>query len=130
MHPRAESIDAAVFQLQEAGTTLEELLQILENLDIQPTLTAHPTEARRRTTLEKQQRIAELLSQLDLDLTKTERERALQDLHDQVALLFVTDELHAERLTVENEVLNGFIFVQTRSGKQFLSSIEIYGKVS
>jgi phosphoenolpyruvate carboxylase len=38
---------------------------ILDHLDIQPVLTAHPTEAARRTLLEKHRRIADLLTAIE-----------------------------------------------------------------
>ena len=48
---------------------------LIERLDIQPTLTAHPTEARRRTVLFKQQRIGELLDALQREGTTPGRAR-------------------------------------------------------
>ena len=49
--PRTESIDEAVYLLKNRGYSLEEVLEVIGRLDIQPTLTAHPTEARRRSIL-------------------------------------------------------------------------------
>ena len=44
---RVDSIDEAVGILRHADYSLDDVIQILSQLDIQPTLTAHPTEARR-----------------------------------------------------------------------------------
>ena len=48
--PRPESLDDAVLRLGRAGTSPSDLPRILAGLRIEPTLTAHPTEARRRTS--------------------------------------------------------------------------------
>jgi len=110
--PRAESIDAAVAALKEAGYSLDEVVALFEQLDIQPTLTAHPTEARRRTVLRKQKRIARLLSTLDrAEATPTERAETLDELYAQIALLLGTDEIRTDRPTVQEEVEQGHHFL-------------------
>ncbi|PQJ35179.1 phosphoenolpyruvate carboxylase [Salinibacter sp. 10B] len=110
--PRAESIDAAVAQLKEEGYSVDEVAELFGQLDIQPTLTAHPTEARRRTVLRKQKRIADLLATLDrTDATPAERADTLDDLHAQVAFLLATDEIRADRPTVREEVEQGHYFL-------------------
>ena len=109
--PRPESIDAAIRQLREQGVSYEKLCDVLESLDIQPTLTAHPTEARRRSILYKQQQIADILSALDqCDPIPAERDAALQDIRAQVRLLLETDEVRASDVRVENEVEHGLYF--------------------
>src|SRR5690606_42069703 len=62
-NPRAESIQEAIHHLKQRGLGRDEVIELLRNLDIQPTLTAHPTEARRRSILYKQQHIANLLAE-------------------------------------------------------------------
>lgn len=112
--PRPESIADGVRRLRQSGCTQDQVMIRLSRLDIQPTLTAHPTEARRRSILEKQQEIAGLLSDLSRkDLTPRQREDVLEGIYRQITLLFVTDELHGERLTIENEVQNGLYFCST-----------------
>jgi phosphoenolpyruvate carboxylase len=110
--PRTESIDEAVATLKEDGYSLEEVVSLFGQLDIQPTLTAHPTEARRRTVLRKQKRIANLLSTLDWsEATPAERADTLDDLHAQIAFLLATDEIRADRPTVQEEVEQGHYFL-------------------
>jgi len=110
--PRPESIDAAVATLKEEGHSLDEVVALFEQLDIQPTLTAHPTEARRRTVLHKQQRIADLLSTLRRpDATPDERADVLDQLYDQISFLLGTDEVRADRPTVREEVEHGHYFL-------------------
>ncbi len=108
---RPESIDRAVAELKERGLSLDEVIEILASLDIQPTLTAHPTEARRRTILGKQRQIAALLNRLRGDVGEEEREETLDELFAQISLLLLTDEVRTESPTVEDEVESGLYFL-------------------
>ena len=111
--PRTESIAEAIHSLYKAGVSLEEVLGILRGLDIQPTLTAHPTEARRRSVMYKQKRIATLLADLQQrEMTPVERAEAVEEISRQIRLLTITDEVRAERLTVQEEVDNGLFFLR------------------
>ena len=101
---RAESIDDAIAQLRAGGHDADAVQELLRNLDIQPTLTAHPTEARRRSVLDKQQRIAELLTRLRRQPTPDEMEDALDGIYAQITLLLTTGEVRVERPTVRDEV--------------------------
>lgn len=108
-----DSIEEAVATLQAEGRTLDEVVALIGRLDIQPTLTAHPTEARRRSILHKQQRIAELLTGLRRgDPTPVEAERMLDELGAQITLLLGTDEVRSARPTVREEVEQGLYFLQ------------------
>jgi phosphoenolpyruvate carboxylase len=112
--PRPESVDAAIGRLKEAGCTAEDVRALLESLDITPTLTAHPTEARRRTVLHKQRRVAELLAELGRpESTPAEQEHALSELEQQIALLFVTDDVRTERPSVDDEIGHGLYFLRS-----------------
>src|SRR6201999_1812706 len=51
--PRAESIAAAVAEIAARGVPAAEVQRWLDEAEIIPVFTAHPTEARRRTTLER-----------------------------------------------------------------------------
>jgi phosphoenolpyruvate carboxylase len=110
--PRPESVDAAVAALKREGASLEEAVAMLSRLDIQPTLTAHPTEARRRSILDKQRRISDLLRRLRSDPTPDEAEDALDEVYAQIALLLGTAEVRVERPTVRDEVGQGLYFLR------------------
>ncbi|GAB5521083.1 MAG: phosphoenolpyruvate carboxylase [Rhodothermales bacterium] len=111
--PRPESIQDAIHHLHSQGASLDEVMALLGRLDIQPTLTAHPTEARRRSILFKQKHIASLLDRLQRGgLTPSEHDTTLNDLYNQIALLLATDEVRAARPTVEVEVEHGLYFLR------------------
>ncbi|HEY0672166.1 MAG TPA: phosphoenolpyruvate carboxylase [Longimicrobiales bacterium] len=110
---RPESVEDAVARSAQNGCGVEDVLAALEQLDMQPTLTAHPTEARRRTVLHKQRRIAELLAELRAaDATRAEIARAADALHEQIALLMATDDVRPERPDVVAEVEHGLYFMR------------------
>ncbi|MDP7235969.1 MAG: phosphoenolpyruvate carboxylase, partial [Candidatus Latescibacteria bacterium] len=111
-HPRPESIAEAIAELKRQGFTLDQVMATLNRLDIQPTLTAHPTEARRQTILLKQQQIATLMDQYRRpDLSPEDRNSLLESLEVQVALLVNTDSVRTARPSVEDEVINSFYFL-------------------
>ena len=63
--PEEGSPDAAIDWLTERGWSVDRIQQQLRRTSITPVLTAHPTEARRRTTLTALRRCYRLLEQLD-----------------------------------------------------------------
>ena len=67
--PIGESVGAAIARLKAQGITPARMAALLAALRVELVLTAHPTEAKRRTVLSKLQRIGELLRRLhDPDL--------------------------------------------------------------
>jgi len=111
-HPRPESIAESIGELKKQGYTLDQVMDILNRLDIQPTLTAHPTEARRQTILLKQQQISTLMDQYRRsDLAPEDRDDLLHALDAQIGLLVNTDSVRSERPRVQDEVLNSFYFL-------------------
>ncbi|MFD1331663.1 phosphoenolpyruvate carboxylase [Methylopila musalis] len=94
-----------------AGVKAPEIHELLKAIRIRPTLTAHPTEAKRVTVLEKLRRIYLDLRELELPRwTERERVALLADLRDQIELIWMTGELQLEKTTVEREVSWGLHF--------------------
>ncbi|TXM93466.1 phosphoenolpyruvate carboxylase [Methylobacterium sp. WL30] len=84
---------------------------LLKDLRIRPTITAHPTEGKRVTVLEKFRRIYLVLRELELPRwTTRERNGLMNELRDQIELVWMTGELHLEKATVEREVSWGLHF--------------------
>jgi phosphoenolpyruvate carboxylase len=110
--PIRESIGEAIALLKERGVTTEQMSALLRELSIELVLTAHPTEARRRTVLSKTERITELLGQLNKDaLSEREKDAALKALHAEISALWLTDRARAEKLTVTDEVRTGLYYI-------------------
>ncbi len=110
--PRPESLEVALRELRGEGWARDRLGALLAEIDVQPTLTAHPTEARRRTILDKQLEIARELVRLRRDdLLPSERDAAEARLRSLVAVLIRTDDVRAQRLDVPDEVRNGLYFL-------------------
>ena len=111
--PRADSIDEAVSILKSQGYTYAQTVDLIAQLDIQPTLTAHPTDARRRTILYKQQALATLVDTLRYrENTPQEREDLLQEAYNYIDVLVGTDQIRSSRPTVMDEVANGLYFLK------------------
>ena len=115
-NPRKGSILEAVYHLKQQGKSEHDMQLLVNELDIEPTLTAHPTEARRGTILFKQNRIAGLLERLSQDRALSEQAMAetIDRIANEVALLLVTDDVRSDRLRVQDEVQNG-IYYQTHA---------------
>ncbi|MGI9013503.1 MAG: phosphoenolpyruvate carboxylase [Phycisphaerales bacterium] len=110
--PRPESIAEAIAQIHACGVPVKDMLASLATLDIQPTLTAHPTESRRRTVVQKQARLGELLAEHDRpDATPPERADAESAARQTLSILLATDEVRSQRLDVMDEVRNGITFL-------------------
>ena len=110
--PRAESVADAVHQLREKGLDAEAARGVFGRLGIEPTFTAHPTEARRRSILMHQQRVAEALEVLrDARTTPSEADEARASIRREIALMLATDEVRSEKLAVPDEVRNGLFFL-------------------
>ncbi len=111
---RPESIEQAMERLATDGLDVTGIAEVLSRLDIGPTLTAHPTEARRRTVLDKQADVAASVARLGRhDLTARERAEVHGRLERAISLLLTTDDVRVQRLDVPAEVRNGLYFVRT-----------------
>ena len=82
-------------------------------MSLELVITAHPTEAAKRSILEIQQRIADILKKLDHPLlTKSERRKLEESLFNEVTILWQTDELRHNKPTVLDEVRNGLFYFE------------------
>src|SRR5262245_49243938 len=100
-----------IAEAAEEGVPARQIEGLLSNLRIRPVITAHPTESKRVTVLEKYRRIYLLLRELELPRwTERERNTILADLKNQIELVWMTGELHLEKPTVQHEVSRGLHF--------------------
>ena len=105
--PQEGSLEAAALRLAAAGVTPPQTAALLQRLRIEPVFTAHPTEATRRTLLEKEQVIGRLLvERLDPSLTPDEERAALGRIREEVTAAWQTDPQPSARPTVMDELEN------------------------
>jgi phosphoenolpyruvate carboxylase len=98
--------EAAVSRVPAAS-----LRTLLEGLRVRPVLTAHPTEAKRVTVLEKHRRIYRRLVDLESPRwTPRERQSLIDGLRNEIELLWMTGELRLSKPTVPQEVFWGLHF--------------------
>jgi phosphoenolpyruvate carboxylase len=106
--PRAGSLRHVLSGLREAGATGEEIAEVLGSAELRLVMTAHPTEARRRTTIDKLARVFGVLRELD-ERAQTPAADARRRLLATVQELWGSDDLRAAQLTVSDEVRGGLI---------------------
>ena len=110
--PVGESVGDAVIALKKEGVMPEQLQTLLNQLSIELVLTAHPTEARRRTVVSKIQRLARLLESISNEhLTPLEKVKTREAIHAEIASLWLTDRDRIVRPPVTDEVRTGLYFV-------------------
>ncbi len=97
-----------------SGGRSEELAEALRNgLELRPVLTAHPTEATRRSILAKIRRIADLLEQRSRsDASPVERARMERRMAEAIDILWQTDELRVVRPTPLDEAASAVYYLQ------------------
>jgi phosphoenolpyruvate carboxylase len=94
-----------------AGVSSQEMAELLGILRIRPVITAHPTEARRVTVLEKHRRVYRRLVDLESPRwTPRERQALVEGLRNEIELLWTTGELRLVKPTVPQEVFWGLHF--------------------
>ena len=108
---RAESIAAAVKQLRDNGVDAAAMQRWLDRLKIEPVFTAHPSEAKRRTTRQLLRRIRQLLPCIvDKDTEACGQEAELMA---NLTVLWQSDLVRPDRPPVMSEVSRGVYFAST-----------------
>ena len=107
------SIENAILNLKEMGYTASDIERALPHLSLELIMTAHPTEATKRQVLVIQKRLALLLKQLDTPMsTQKEIDFVKENILNEVAILWQTNELHASKPTVPDEVKSGLYYFE------------------
>ncbi|MDP5239351.1 phosphoenolpyruvate carboxylase [Uliginosibacterium sp. 31-16] len=109
--PREGSMAHALDLATHAGIGDDQLKAFFSTAMIRPVLTAHPTEVQRKSILNCQLRIAQLLDERDrVQLTPEEEEENEESLRREVLLLWETRMLRLTKLSVVDEIANGLSF--------------------
>ncbi|QDT37111.1 phosphoenolpyruvate carboxylase [Stratiformator vulcanicus] len=111
--PRGESLRAAVFALKGRGFDANKTQELLDRFCVDLVFTAHPTEAKRRTTRRVIRKIRTGIQELHRDdLMPRERERIAERLKSNLTILWLIDQTRPSRPTVMQEVERGLFFVK------------------
>ncbi len=96
---------------REAGFSTADLRRFFKEALVSPVLTAHPTEVRRKSTIDREMEIAALLDRRErVQLTPDESAASDEQLRREVLTLWQTNLLRRTKLTVLDEVANGLSF--------------------
>jgi phosphoenolpyruvate carboxylase len=93
-------------KLRAAGIDGERIARALSRSYVSPVLTAHPTEVQRKSTLDAERAIAELLAQRDTLTSARDRAENEMMLRARIAQLWQTRILRYAKLTVRDEIEN------------------------
>src|ERR671912_1824932 len=111
--PQRASLASALARLKDEGLGAERLEEVLDGMSVGLVLTAHPTEAMRRSVRRKHAEIGEMLEALESGtLTWKERRRLEERLAEEVTLLWQTDELRIRRPEVTQEIERTLLFFE------------------
>jgi phosphoenolpyruvate carboxylase len=109
--PKAGTLAATLTHAREAGISTADLRRFFGSALVGPVLTAHPTEVRRKSTIDREMEIAALLDRRErVQLTAEENKAADEQLRREVLTLWQTNLLRRTKLTVLDEVGNGLSF--------------------
>ena len=109
--PQRGSMEEAVSELSKSGHTFDFVKQILNLTKVVPVFTAHPTEATRQTILQKLLKISELLLRRETTmLTPDEVSDLRKQLHAEITMLWQTNEIRMNKVTVHDEIRRGLFF--------------------
>ena len=102
-----------IAQAAAIGLSHREVQDLLDNMKVTPTITAHPTEAKRVTVLQIHRRIYVILYRLEATRwTPRERESLEAQLRNEIDLLWLTGELRLEKPSVVQEIRWGLHFFE------------------
>lgn len=112
-HMQEGSLAMAFERLFDAGIRAGEIAGTLARAHISPVLTAHPTEVQRKSILDAERAIAELVGERDRLATEREREDNEALLRARVTQLWQTRMLRPVKLSVSDEIENALSYYQS-----------------
>ncbi len=109
-HVQEGSLAMTLKRLNDADVRAADIAQTLAQAHISPVLTAHPTEVQRKSILDAERAIAELVEQRDTLHTDAERADNESLLRARVTQLWQTRMLRTAKLTVSDEIENALSY--------------------
>ncbi len=108
--PPAWTFRSVVDTLVKQGVQPAQIKALLSSFEIQPVLTAHPTEAKRVTILEGHKRIYDEISLLSSPLNAREIQESSERIKAEIEILWQTGDIYLEKPRVVDEVENGLFY--------------------
>src|SRR6478735_3608605 len=109
--PRPGTLALTLSHARAAGFSAADMRRFFAGALVSPVLTAHPTEVRRKSTMDREMEIAALLDRRErVQLTPEELRASDEQLRREVLTLWQTNLLRRTKLTVRDEVANGLSF--------------------
>ena len=112
-HYYVQSFEEVLLSFKEMGAGAAHIKFLLQKLCYMPVLTAHPTEARRRTTMQLLGEILEKIMFLESTSDKTQKHKSVESLECLIQVLWKSEEMRLTKPTVESEVVNGLYYFNT-----------------
>jgi phosphoenolpyruvate carboxylase len=121
---RSDSLAGAIRTLQDEEVPPEAVRELLAGALIAPVITAHPSEVRRKSVLDRESAITAQLDRIDAATTDAQRAAAETELVRQVSILWRTRLLRRVKIAVADEIWNAVSFFE----RSFLAVLpKLYG---
>ncbi len=108
-HVQAAGLSAAFERIRKAGHNAGDVAKVLARSHVSAVLTAHPTEVQRKSILDAERAISELLARLD-SASPSEAPALERELHARITQLWQTRLLRDNKLTVLDEINNALSY--------------------
>ncbi|MDA1278594.1 MAG: phosphoenolpyruvate carboxylase [Chloroflexi bacterium] len=122
---RREWLEEAFDRIREANVPANEIRDLINRLEVRPVYTAHPTEAARRSILNKLSRVGQLLEdRSNPRLLQSELRRIDRRLSEVIEEILQTDELQHERPLPVDEARNIIYYMEDMFGSAIAEVLE------
>ncbi|MBT5734249.1 phosphoenolpyruvate carboxylase [bacterium] len=106
-NPKIDSIPASIKYLKENSVDFKEAMDIVRSVSIHPTFTAHPTETRRQSIINKQKKLLQIIDLiLNEDLSASDLARYEDEAKRLCGLIMLTDDIRSHSISVQDEINN------------------------
>ncbi|MFC3077464.1 phosphoenolpyruvate carboxylase [Phenylobacterium terrae] len=109
---RPDTLAGALEALSEAGIGRTEVAALLSSALISPVLTAHPSEVRRKSVIDRQSAIAQVLDRLEAARGRADHEALERELVRQMSIFWRTRLLRPARIGVADEIETTVSFME------------------
>ncbi|MDB5466117.1 MAG: ppc, partial [Phenylobacterium sp.] len=109
---RADTLAGAIRALSAEGVDRAAVTELLAGALIAPVITAHPSEVRRKSVLDRQSAIADDLDAFDSARTDAERAAIEKELFRQVSIFWRTRLLRNVKIAVSDEIENAVSYFE------------------